>query len=289
MALRRNDTTGLLIVVILFVSPFVALYDVVGNWAWALAASLLATLLGIGWVRAASRRCSHGTRVGSDPDRCSLCASERETRELEAERAARAEQARQARERQTAYAEWAERVRVPEYLRTMDPIDFERLTGELFTRLGYTAQLTPTSGDGGVDVRLTKEGATYLVQCKRVRGSVGEGVVRDLFGVVVAEGATEGWVVTTGTVTNPARTWAVGKPIRFIELRELKALLEDAYPIDAVVPADFVVPESAIPVCPECGARLRKRRGKYGRFLGCSSFPRCRYTRELSRRGSRRW
>ena len=32
-------------------------------------------------------------------------------------------------------------------------------------------------------------------------------------------------------------------------------------------------------VCPWCGRQLVERDGKYGRFLGCSSFPRCRYTR----------
>lgn len=32
-------------------------------------------------------------------------------------------------------------------------------------------------------------------------------------------------------------------------------------------------------VCPWCGGQLVERNGKYGRFLGCSGFPRCRYTR----------
>jgi DNA topoisomerase-1 len=34
-------------------------------------------------------------------------------------------------------------------------------------------------------------------------------------------------------------------------------------------------------VCPECGKDLIKRRGRYGEFVGCSGFPRCRYTRSL--------
>lgn len=32
-------------------------------------------------------------------------------------------------------------------------------------------------------------------------------------------------------------------------------------------------------VCPRCGGVLVKRRGKFGEFLGCGSFPQCRYTR----------
>lgn len=33
--------------------------------------------------------------------------------------------------------------------------------------------------------------------------------------------------------------------------------------------------------CPECGCKLVKRKGKYGEFLGCSSFPICKYTEKL--------
>lgn len=30
--------------------------------------------------------------------------------------------------------------------------------------------------------------------------------------------------------------------------------------------------------CPECGGRLRERNGQYGRFIGCSNYPTCRYS-----------
>jgi DNA topoisomerase-1 len=34
-------------------------------------------------------------------------------------------------------------------------------------------------------------------------------------------------------------------------------------------------------LCPECGKDLIKRSGRYGEFIGCSAFPKCRYTRSL--------
>ena len=34
-------------------------------------------------------------------------------------------------------------------------------------------------------------------------------------------------------------------------------------------------------VCPDCGGKLEKREGKYGAFLGCTNFPKCRYTRDV--------
>jgi DNA topoisomerase-1 len=33
--------------------------------------------------------------------------------------------------------------------------------------------------------------------------------------------------------------------------------------------------------CPDCGKDLIKRKGRYGEFIGCSGFPRCRHTRSL--------
>lgn len=30
--------------------------------------------------------------------------------------------------------------------------------------------------------------------------------------------------------------------------------------------------------CPKCGGNLVKRKGRYGEFMGCSNFPKCRYT-----------
>ena len=31
-------------------------------------------------------------------------------------------------------------------------------------------------------------------------------------------------------------------------------------------------------ICPKCGGNLVMRNGKYGRFYGCSNYPRCRFT-----------
>lgn len=33
--------------------------------------------------------------------------------------------------------------------------------------------------------------------------------------------------------------------------------------------------------CPKCGGELIQRSGKFGRFLGCSNFPECRYTKNI--------
>ena len=37
-------------------------------------------------------------------------------------------------------------------------------------------------------------------------------------------------------------------------------------------------------ICPKCGGRLIERKGKYGDFLGCSNYPKCKYTWNLKKR-----
>lgn len=34
-------------------------------------------------------------------------------------------------------------------------------------------------------------------------------------------------------------------------------------------------------ICPRCGGQLVVRNGKYGKFLGCSNYPKYRYTQNL--------
>lgn len=48
----------------------------------------------------------------------------------------------------------------------------------------------------------------------------------------------------------------------------------DEKPGDPNEKPDFVT-------CPLCGAMMVERKGKYGRFLGCSSYPDCKGTQRL--------
>ena len=34
-------------------------------------------------------------------------------------------------------------------------------------------------------------------------------------------------------------------------------------------------------ICPKCGSNLIMKNGKYGKFIGCSNYPHCRYTRKI--------
>ncbi len=71
-------------------------------------------------------------------------------------------------------------------LNRLSPGNFEELVAETFRTLGYEARRTGHTGDHGIDVELrTKSGKRWIVQCKRYRTSVGEGIVRELYGVLI--------------------------------------------------------------------------------------------------------
>jgi restriction system protein len=102
---------------------------------------------------------------------------------------------------------------------------FEMLVGEGFRLQGY--QVTETGGggaDGGVDLVLTKGGEKFLVQCKQWRAmKVGVEIVRELYGVMAARGATGGFVVTSGRFTDDATKFASGRNVRLIDGPQLQA------------------------------------------------------------------
>jgi len=107
-------------------------------------------------------------------------------------------------------------------LRYIDPVTFEKYMAAIFEdRYGYTVQMTPTTGDGGIDIILRKGNYLAIVQCKHYQGSVGEPVARDLYGSMIHTHAHEAFIITTGQITAKARNWCEGKPIHLIDKHNL--------------------------------------------------------------------
>ena len=83
--------------------------------------------------------------------------------------------------------------------------------------MGYEVQTTALSGDDGIDLILYRGNHLAIVQCKRYNGTVGQPVIRDLYGAMVHNRAYEGYLVTTGAISMPARQWAANKTIHLID------------------------------------------------------------------------
>jgi restriction system protein len=169
--------------------------------------------------------------------------------------------------------------------------DFERQVAEVYRQHGYQVEEVGGGGaDGGVDLRLQRDGTTAIVQCKRWKTyKVGVKPVRELFGVMTAENAHRAIFITSGIYTDDAIRFAEGKPVDLVDGAQLAQMLrrfqqslkEISEP--STVPVKSVsqpLPEGGIParpVCPSCGSEMVLRRAKKGtnagrEFWGCSTF-----------------
>ncbi len=108
-------------------------------------------------------------------------------------------------------------------------IEFENVCQALVEKMGFTTQTTKASGDGGIDLIAYNHqpllSGKYIIQCKRYAGSVGEPIIRDLYGVIMSERANKGILMTTGHFTKSAIGFAEGKPIELIDGPTLKSLM----------------------------------------------------------------
>lgn len=121
---------------------------------------------------------------------------------------------------------------------SLDPIGFERSVKDLFEKMGFSVKSTKVTGDGGIDLVAVNSQPVYkgkyIIQCKRysIDNKVSEVAVRDLYGVVNAEDANKGILVTTSDFTKSARTFADGKPIELICGNVLKELFSKYCPAE---------------------------------------------------------
>lgn len=104
---------------------------------------------------------------------------------------------------------------------TKNGYEFEKYITELLSNLGFQAQQTSLSGDGGVDIYAYYDKpflkGNYLIQCKNWTYPVGQPQVRDLFGVVMSRRANKGVLVTTSSFTEQAKEFANGLNIELID------------------------------------------------------------------------
>lgn len=112
---------------------------------------------------------------------------------------------------------------------SLSGIEFENVCKRLLENMGFSVETTKASGDGGIDLIAYNSqpllSGKYIIQCKRYSGSVGEPIIRDLYGVVTSERANKGILLTTGYFTKSAITFAESKPLELIDGVNLKELI----------------------------------------------------------------
>jgi restriction system protein len=190
------------------------------------------------------------------------------------------------------------RSRAPDALEGVGWREFELLVGEVFRLQGYEVSEVGGGGaDGGVDLVLRKHREKFLVQCKQWKAfKVGVQVVREFYGVMAANGAAGGFVVTSGSFTEEAVAFASGRNVTLVDGPKLFGLIQEAKlarqgeeKTEILVKHRPTTPfasgsvEPAI-VCPNCSKPMVRRVAKKGAnagnaFWGCSGYPSCRATR----------
>lgn len=112
--------------------------------------------------------------------------------------------------------------------------EFEHLVRELFGKMfsdqGSEVKVTQASSDGGVDAIAFDpdpiRGGKFVIQAKRYTKVVPVSAVRDLYGTMIAEGASKGLLVTTSHFGKDSREFVKDKPISLIDGSNLVFLLE---------------------------------------------------------------
>ena len=119
-------------------------------------------------------------------------------------------------------------------INTLSGIEFENLTHQLLLKVGFNVEQTKASRDGGIDLIAYSDEpffkGKYIIQCKRYTGTVGEPIIRDLYGVVSNERANKGILITTGNFSNSALDFAKDKNLELIDGINLDSLIMQYLP-----------------------------------------------------------
>ncbi len=182
---------------------------------------------------------------------------------------------------QTQPTEWSE-----DLIRTLEWKRFEELCEGFYREKGWTTRATRLGADGGVDIYLygtEPEKPLGVIQCKAWNNyRVGVKPVRELYGVMAAEGVELGIFISSGDFTRDARFFADGKRVKLLTGGDLLKLIRNLPEasrerlLRQTTQGDYTTP-----TCPSCGVKMVRRTASRGRnqgdsFWGCVNYPDCR-------------
>lgn len=122
---------------------------------------------------------------------------------------------------------------VCERIKKVDLFDIDKMGGQefevhlknCFLNWGYSARLTPSTNDYGVDILVTVEDYKIAVQAKRYKGSVGISAIQEVLGGKAFYQCSHALVITTGTFTKNAINLAEQVGVALIDRSQLKSFL----------------------------------------------------------------
>lgn len=114
--------------------------------------------------------------------------------------------------------------RAGEAIKPMTGIEFERVNQEALERSGWVVQVTPQSGDHGVDLIGRRKGMNIALQCKRYAKPVGNKAVQEAASGAAFYGCQYAAVVATNGYTKAAKELAGSLGVLLLAPEELASL-----------------------------------------------------------------
>jgi restriction system protein len=111
------------------------------------------------------------------------------------------------------------------YWSTLNPYIFEREIANLFLKHGFSARVTKGSGDGGIDIVLFKNQKNGIVQCKRHKTKVSPGVIREIYGAMIAGKYEFAYVVCPAGFSEESVKFSRNKKIHLIGLKRIMEMV----------------------------------------------------------------
>ncbi len=173
-----------------------------------------------------------------------------------------------------------------EFLLSIEWKLFEDICVEYLKSRKCKANVTNIGKDDGIDLKVTNsEGKLMFIgQCKAWSQPVNVKEIRELYGIMAAENASDGFYITTSTFTSVAKDFARGKRILLIDgdqcIRRFNQLDEAS---KAEIEKLVKVNGFNIPTCVNCNTKMVKRvsqkpQNKGNEFWGCKNYPQCKNT-----------
>ncbi len=108
---------------------------------------------------------------------------------------------------------------------SLDGVEFEAYLQGLFTAMGYQVEGTPSTGDFGGDLILTKDGERTVVQAKRWQGTVGTDAVQEVLSGQAYYQCDHAWVVTNSSYSRKAKELAMSTRVLLVDRGALAKMI----------------------------------------------------------------
>jgi restriction system protein len=162
----------------------------------------------------------------------------------------------------------------------MKGTDFEYFLKVHFQRLGYKADTTSVTNDYGADLILKRDKERIVIQANRYKEKVGIKAIQEIIGAKGYYNATKGMVVTNSNYTKNAINLANANQVELWDRKKLiDVMIKDKDSREIIKEIkEVVATKIENRICLECGKELIERKGNNRRFIGCSNYPKCKFT-----------